>query len=110
MDQRREFVLAHLRGDQTMAELCRSFRVSRKTGYKWVNRFFESGLPGLVGLSRAPVRRPHALHEAVAEAIVTLRKEHPTGGGRRSCWPRVIPWPERRDIEGIGVGSTLSSA
>jgi transposase-like protein len=30
VDQRREFVLAHLRGDKTMSQLCREFGVARK--------------------------------------------------------------------------------
>ncbi|MEM9463228.1 MAG: IS481 family transposase [Myxococcota bacterium] len=103
MDQRREFVLAHLRGDRTMAELCRSFGVSRKTGYKWVNRFFESGLPGLADLSRAPVRRPHALDEAAAEAIVALRKEHPTWGPKKllaylSTKDPEVQWPAQSTV------------
>lgn len=83
MDQRREFVLAHLRGEQTMTQLCRDFGVSRKTGYKWVERFFESGLPGLVELSRAPHERPHALDEKIAHALVKLRKKQPTWGPKK---------------------------
>lgn len=83
MDQRQEFVLAHLRGDQTMTQLCRDFGVSRKTGYKWVERFFESGLPGLVEHSRAPHERPHALDESTANALVQLRKKQPTWGPKK---------------------------
>lgn len=83
MDQRREFVLAHLRGDKTMTQLCHEFGVARKTGYKWVERFFESGLPGLADLSRAPQRCPHALEDATVEAIVALRKKHPTWGPKK---------------------------
>lgn len=66
-----------------MTQLCRDFGVSRKTGYKWVERFFESGAPGLADLSRAPVRRPHALDDTLAEAIVELRKKHPTWGPKK---------------------------
>jgi putative transposase len=83
VDQREEFVLAHLRGERTMTQLCRDFGVSRKTGYKWVERFFESGAPGLADLSRAPVRRPHALDDTLAETIVELRKKHPTWGPKK---------------------------
>jgi transposase InsO family protein len=36
-----------------MAEPCRQFQVSRKTGYKWVQRFLDGGVPigGLSALS-----------------------------------------------------------
>jgi putative transposase len=43
VDQREAFVLARLRGEQSMAELCRQFGIARKTGYKWEQRFFDGG-------------------------------------------------------------------
>jgi putative transposase len=103
VDQRREFVLAHLRDDQTMAQLCRAFGVSRKTGYKWVERFFECGLPGLADLSRAPLRRPHALDDATVEAIVKLRSQHPTWGPKKLlaylCGKHPeVQWPAQSTI------------
>jgi hypothetical protein len=45
VDQRLQFVMAHLQGTSSMAELCRQFQVSRKTGYKWVQRFLDGGVP-----------------------------------------------------------------
>jgi transposase-like protein len=81
VDQRREFVLAHLRGDKTMSQLCREFGVARKTGYKWVERFFESGLPvstttkkrGILRASRrSGVRRRAA---GGSQPGVTLRQD-----------------------------------
>jgi putative transposase len=106
VDQRRDFVLAHLRGDKTMTQLCREFGVARKTGYKWVERFFESGLPGLADLSRAPQRCPHALDEATAEAIVELRGKHPTWGPKKllaylSAKKPDITWPSHSTIGAV---------
>ncbi|WP_230472667.1 helix-turn-helix domain-containing protein, partial [Gibbsiella quercinecans] len=37
--QRLQFVTACLKGDTSVAELCRRFNISRKTGYKWLSRF-----------------------------------------------------------------------
>jgi putative transposase len=82
-DQRREFVLAHLRGDTSTSALCEAFGISRKTGYKWIARFMEAGLPGLVDLSRVPHRIAHACDESVREAIVGLRRQHSTWGPRK---------------------------
>lgn len=103
VDQRREFVLAHMRGDRSMTELCRSFGISRKTGYKWVKRFFELGLPGLVDLSTAPARRPHALDSTTAEALVELRKKHPTWGPKKllavlSTKHPDVRWPAQSTV------------
>nr|WP_225975623.1 helix-turn-helix domain-containing protein [Kosakonia cowanii] len=37
--QRLQFVAACLEGSLTVAEVCRRFNISRKTGYKWLARF-----------------------------------------------------------------------
>ena len=38
MEQRREFVEAAIRREHSFAELCRRFGISRKNGYKWLDR------------------------------------------------------------------------
>src|SRR3954468_24408515 len=83
VDQREAFVLEHLKGHVTMAELCRDFGVSGKTGYKWTQRFLDGGLPNLV--DRASVARTlaHAVAPALVDAIVAIRKQHPTWGPKK---------------------------
>lgn len=54
MDQRTEFVLRVLRNAERFGEVCREFGISRKTGYKWRQRFLEEGLSGLGDQSRRP--------------------------------------------------------
>ncbi len=48
--------LIHLIESQkiSMTELCRRFQLSRKTGYKWVQRFRAEGTAGLADRSRRP--------------------------------------------------------
>ena len=48
--------LVHLVASQqvSMTELCRRFQISRKTGYKWVQRFRTDGVAGLGERSRRP--------------------------------------------------------
>jgi len=41
MTERMKFIGLYLEQEWTMAELCRHFGISRKTGYKLVNRFNE---------------------------------------------------------------------
>ena len=54
MDQKRLFIQDYIKGSFAMAELCRRYGVSRPTGYKWVKRFEDEGLPGLGECSRRP--------------------------------------------------------
>ena len=46
-------------GGDTFLELCRAFGISRKTGYKRVQRFQAWGWDGLGNLSRAPRQHPN---------------------------------------------------
>jgi transposase-like protein len=83
MDERLRFVAAVLAGDQSMTELCASFGVSRKTGYKWRARCARQGPEGLHDLSPAPHRVPWAITEAQAQAILALRYAHPSWGPKK---------------------------
>ena len=64
------------------SELCRRFGVSRKTGYKWLNRYEAGGPDALGERSRRPRRSPHQVTPAVAERVIALRRET-TWGGRK---------------------------
>ena len=50
MDERLQFVARRL-GGEPMAELCREFGISRKTGYKIFDRYQQCGVQGLTDRS-----------------------------------------------------------
>src|SRR5438132_8319824 len=60
MDERLQFVARRLAGE-AMAELCREFGISRKTGYKIFDRYQECGMQGLTDRSRRPYRYANQL-------------------------------------------------
>jgi transposase InsO family protein len=91
VDQRREFVEEWLRRRVPLKELCARFAVSRKTGYKWLARFYQEGVGGLVDRSRAPRQRPQAVSEEIAESVVQLRKKHAFWGPKK-----LRAWLEQR--------------
>jgi len=47
MDQRVRFIGEYLKGYFPFNELCIQFSISRKTGYKWVQRYSEHGVEGV---------------------------------------------------------------
>ena len=53
MEQRERFIADDQRGHFSRAELCQRYGISRKTGYKWLQRHAEAGLPGLQDRSHA---------------------------------------------------------
>ena len=62
VDERQRFVSRLLEGER-MAELCREFDISRKTGYKIFQRYKNTGLEGLSDRSRRPYRQANRLSE-----------------------------------------------
>lgn len=81
-----------------MTELCELYRISRKTGYKWLGRYEADGPAGLASRSSAPLVHGRSTPTNLAEAIVALRQERPTWGPRKliaklSSSHSDIVWP-----------------
>jgi putative transposase len=83
MDERVSFIADHRSGWWTMSELCERYEISRKTGYKWLERYCSEGAAGLVDRSHAPHVHGRATAQNIVEAIVGLRQERPTWGPRK---------------------------
>ena len=103
VDERMRFVMAVEKREEAFAAVCRRFGVSRKTGYKWLGRYDEAGVEGLIERSRAPLNHPHAIMEAVAERCLAVRRAHPTWGPVkvRAWLVRRVPqseWPAASTI------------
>jgi len=60
MDVRLRFVQDVHRPGWSIAEVCRRYQVSRKTGYKWLERYAKAGPAGLDDRSHRPYTCPHA--------------------------------------------------
>lgn len=74
-----KFVARYLEGE-TMAELCREFGIARKTGYKIVERYEESGVVGLTDRTRRPVRFGNQLPMQVEQALLSIKADKPSWG------------------------------
>lgn len=79
MCERAGFVQACREEIGSMAELCRRFGISRKTGYKWLLRFLEEGEEGLYERSRAPLHHPNATCSEIEDAIMAIREKYKYG-------------------------------
>ena len=71
-DIRYKFVISVQNDLITFTELCKAYGVSRKTGYKWLNRYYEGGREALNDLLRAPLSRPRDLTEEVKNSILEV--------------------------------------
>ena len=83
MDQRTQFIADYLRDTLSITELCELYEISRKTGYKWIDRYLQRGPAGLEEQSRRPRRAPNATPEEIVAALLEARRRHPRWGGKK---------------------------
>ena len=114
MGERMRFVMAAVDNAEGFAGLCRRFGVSRRTGYKWLERYGDEGVEGLKDRSRAPLHHRQALAEKIAERCIAVRHAHPTWGPLkvqawlaehrpRTRWPAASTIGELFDRAGLTV-------
>jgi putative transposase len=106
MDARVEFVTEVLRGEDSMTALCERYGISRKTGYKWCDRFRQEGIAGLAARSHAPLQHGRMTAPAIAEAIEALRRKRPSWGSRKliawlEAYDPALTWPSASTADGI---------
>jgi putative transposase len=83
MDQKMPFIADYLRQTLSIIELCDLYGVSRKTGYKWIERSLKHGPLGLEERSRQPHSSPHQTPKPVIDALIALRRHHPSWGAKK---------------------------
>src|SRR5689334_6536274 len=83
MKLRDEFVLRALEPDANMTELCAEYSVSRKTGYKWLDRFRKGGVAALEDLSRRPHSSPLRAGPEMVLEVIRLRRMRPRWGPKK---------------------------
>jgi putative transposase len=83
MELRVQFIRDWRSARQTIADLCALYDISRKTGYKWIERYIEDGPDGLLERSHAA----HAVHNKtpteVEQAVLDMRLRHPSWGPKK---------------------------
>ena len=99
--ERKRFIVEAQGGLFSHAELCRRHNISRRTGYKWLERYEAEGPDGLRDLSHQPRSCPHVTPAYVLEAAFELRRARPRWGagkiiGRLETLHPDWPMPARQ--------------
>ncbi len=82
-EQRERFLEDYRLNYYSLSELAERFNISRKTAYKWIDRFENFGKQGFHELSRRPRSCPWQTDPGIAEQLIGLRKAHPSWGSRK---------------------------
>src|SRR5690242_4312755 len=80
---RRRFVKLVLEDQKPVAQACRIFRISRKTGHKWMSRFLAHGGRGLHNRTCRPRNSPRLTGRAWLRRIRSVRRRHRRWGARK---------------------------
>lgn len=97
-ESRARFALEFEDSHFSFSELCRRHGVSRKTGYKWIERYRTGGLEALGDRSHRPNHCPHQTPTEVVERIVELRRRRGWGAKKlRKLLADELGWAPCRD-------------
>lgn len=95
MDERVKFI-ARLLDGESMTSLCEEFGISRKTGYKILERYQDIGTGAFTDRSRRPIRLANQLPLQVEKFILNMKKEYPSWGARKIREKLIRKFPDIR--------------
>src|ERR1043166_5418623 len=107
MNERVRFIARYLQKEEDFKALCIQAGISRKTGYKWAERYESGGVAALVERSRAPRSQRIGVPAAIVDAVVAARRRHPRWGPRKLLAVLRRQEPSRRWPAASTAGDTL---
>lgn len=96
MDEKVKFIADWLSKEFTMIELSQKYGVSRKTLYKWITRYENTGSEGLSERSSAPLSRPRATPLDIVDYILAAKSSHSKWGPRKLVVWLHKHYPEKK--------------
>jgi len=106
MEQKVKFIIELLENSYNMTELCNHYGISRKTGYKWFERYHIGGIDALHDISRKPHNHPYEISQEVKDLILSIKRRFPKWGAPkiRNRLERKYPkWQHYPAISTIGL-------
>ena len=92
VSERMKFITLLQSGQRSMSSLCREFGISRKTGYKFAERFESEGVDGLKDRSRAPHVHARETPQEIRDLLIAAREKHTSWGPKK-----LKAWLEEKD-------------
>jgi putative transposase len=80
MDERTIMISEYLSDDYSISQIARRRGVSRKTVYKWIERYEHNKVEGLIDLCRAPQHHPNAISSEMEQRILEWKARRPLWG------------------------------
>lgn len=91
LDERTHFI-SRFKSGEKVTDLCREFDISRKTAYKFINRYAKHGPAGLHDVSRRPHHCPNQTSEEIKALILDTKLDKKTWGASK-----IREWLQRKN-------------
>src|SRR5271157_5654463 len=106
MDEKMQMIADWLKSEHTITGIGEHYQVSRKTVYKWIDRYQTGGMEKLREDSRAPHYHPNATTPEIISEIVNAKLRHTHWGPKKlvSLLKRNYPdkhWPAASTAQSI---------
>ena len=86
LDERMHF-MSRMQSGEKVTDLCKEFGISRKTAYKFIDRYTKHGPSGLHDVSKRPHHSPNQTSEQIKALILDTKQDRPTwGAGKIREW------------------------
>ena len=87
-----------------MSALCREYGISRKTGYKWIERYRRG--EQMCDRSRRPINTPNKMTDKTESLVIQIRLQHPAWGARKIF--RILQNQNAKPVPSVGtIGNIL---
>jgi transposase InsO family protein len=83
MDEKVQMISDLLKKDHNISEIGERYQVSRKTVYKWLERYQTGGIEALKEAPRAPYRHPNATALEIVSQIIDSKLRHKDWGPKK---------------------------
>jgi transposase InsO family protein len=96
MDEKVKLIADWLSEDYSITDLSEIYRVSRRTIYKWIERYQNLGADGLKDKTSAPLTRPWATPPDIVSYLLAAKSRHSKWGPRKLVAWLKNHYPEKR--------------
>ena len=103
MSQKQEFIRRALARNESFKSLCSEYGITRKTGYRLLNKYHQEGLEGLMPDSKRPLHSPHQTDSKIEDKIIVVRMKQPTWGARK-----IIRYLNNQGVIHLPCASTVT--
>jgi putative transposase len=83
MDEKVQMISDLLKKEHNISEIGKHYQVSRKTVYKWLERYLDGGIEALKESPRAPYRHPNATPSKIISEIIDTKLRHKDWGPKK---------------------------